>query len=159
MPCGWDRGWDGWMASQTQWTWVWVNSGSWWRTGRSGVLRSLGLQSRTQISNWIELNWKLFSNKVVQTPSFTPGLKKYSRRPCLLLCKVSPGSNLDIMNTLSHPSFPLWFFASLPTHLFVGPGGTWWSWVEVCKIRVQILPHLLNFFMHQLLNPEKKKEN
>ena len=33
-----DRGWDGWMASPTQWTWVWVNSGSWWWTGRPGVL-------------------------------------------------------------------------------------------------------------------------
>ena len=34
-----DRGWDGWMASLTRWTWVWVNSGSWWWTGRPGVLR------------------------------------------------------------------------------------------------------------------------
>ena len=33
-----NRGWDGWMASLTQWTWVWVNSGSWWWTGRPGVL-------------------------------------------------------------------------------------------------------------------------
>ena len=33
-----DRGWDGWMASPTQWTWVWVNSRSWWRIGRPGVL-------------------------------------------------------------------------------------------------------------------------
>ena len=39
-----DRGWDGWMASPTQWTWVWVNSGSWWWTGRPGVLQSVGLQ-------------------------------------------------------------------------------------------------------------------
>ena len=39
-----DRGWDGWMASPTQWTWVWVNSGSWWWTGRPGVLRSMGSQ-------------------------------------------------------------------------------------------------------------------
>ena len=38
-----DREWDGWMASLTQWTWVWVNSGSWWWTGRPGVLQSLGL--------------------------------------------------------------------------------------------------------------------
>ena len=37
-------GWDGWMASPTQWTWVWVNSRSWWWTGRPGVLRSMGLQ-------------------------------------------------------------------------------------------------------------------
>ena len=39
-----DRGWDGWMASLTWWTWVWVNSGSWWWTGRPGVLRFMGLQ-------------------------------------------------------------------------------------------------------------------
>ena len=39
-----DRGWDGWMASLTQWTWVWVNSGSWWWTGRPGVLRFMGWQ-------------------------------------------------------------------------------------------------------------------
>ena len=37
-----DREWDGWMASMTQWTWVWVNSGSWWWTGRPGVLRFMG---------------------------------------------------------------------------------------------------------------------
>ena len=35
---GYDRGWDGWMASPTQWTWVWVGSRSWWRTGKPGVL-------------------------------------------------------------------------------------------------------------------------
>ena len=39
-----NRGWDGWMASPTQWTWVWVNSRSWYRTGRPGVLQSMGSQ-------------------------------------------------------------------------------------------------------------------
>ena len=39
-----DRGGDGWMASLTRWTWVWVNSGSWWWTGRPGVLRFMGSQ-------------------------------------------------------------------------------------------------------------------
>ena len=39
-----NRGWDGWMASPTRWTWVWVNSGSWWWTGRPGVLWFMGLQ-------------------------------------------------------------------------------------------------------------------
>ena len=39
-----DRGRDGWMASLTQCTWVWVNSGTWWWTGRPGVLQSTGLQ-------------------------------------------------------------------------------------------------------------------
>ena len=37
-----DREWDGWMASPTRWTWVWVYSGSWWRTGRPGVLWFMG---------------------------------------------------------------------------------------------------------------------
>ena len=52
-----DRGWGGWMASPTRWTWVWVNSGSWWWTGRPGLLQSMGSQSQTQLSDWIELNW------------------------------------------------------------------------------------------------------
>ena len=39
-----DRGWDGWMASPTRWTWVWVNSGSWWWTGRPGELQFMGSQ-------------------------------------------------------------------------------------------------------------------
>ena len=37
-----NRGWDGWMASLFQWTWVWVNSGSWWWIGRPGMLRFMG---------------------------------------------------------------------------------------------------------------------
>ena len=40
-----NRGWDGWMASPTQWTWVWVDPGSWWWTGRPGVLRFMELQT------------------------------------------------------------------------------------------------------------------
>ena len=39
-----NRGWDGWMATPTQWTWVWVDSGSWWWTGRPGVQQSMGQQ-------------------------------------------------------------------------------------------------------------------
>ena len=39
-----DRGWDGWMASTTQWTWVWASFGSWWWAGRPGMLQSMGLQ-------------------------------------------------------------------------------------------------------------------
>ena len=41
---GSNRGWDGWMASPTQRTWVWVGSGSWWWGGKPGVLQSMGLQ-------------------------------------------------------------------------------------------------------------------
>ena len=52
-----NRGWDGWMASPTRWTWVWVNSGSWWWTGRPGVLQFMRSQSWTRLSDWTELNW------------------------------------------------------------------------------------------------------
>ena len=50
-------GWGGWIASPTQWTRVWVNSGSWWWTGKPGMLPSMGSQSRTQLSDWTVLNW------------------------------------------------------------------------------------------------------
>ena len=52
-----DRGWDGWMASPTQWTWVWVNSGSYWWTGRPGVLQFKGLS-------------RVFSSTIVQKHQF-----------------------------------------------------------------------------------------
>jgi len=52
-----DRGWDGWMASLTRWTWVWVNSRSWWWTGRLGMLQFMG--SQRVWHDWVtELNWK-----------------------------------------------------------------------------------------------------
>ena len=51
-----DRGWDGWMVSPTRCTWVWVNSRSWWWTGRPGMLRFMGLQRVGH--DWAtELNW------------------------------------------------------------------------------------------------------
>ena len=51
-----DREWDGWMASPIQRTWVWVNSGSWWWTGRPGVLQFMGSQ-RVRHDWATELNW------------------------------------------------------------------------------------------------------
>ena len=53
-----DRGWDGWMVSLSQWTWVWVSSGSWWWTGKPGVLQSMGSQRvrhdwATELKFWI----------------------------------------------------------------------------------------------------------
>ena len=59
-----DRGWDSWMASLTQWTWVWVDSGSWWWTGRPCVLQFMGLQRLGH--GWAtELNWTLPGNHVM----------------------------------------------------------------------------------------------
>ena len=64
-----DRGWDGWMALLTQRTWVWVNSGSWWRTGRPGVLQSMGSQRvghdwATEL-NWCSEAWKPLAQSMV----------------------------------------------------------------------------------------------
>ena len=54
-----NKGWDGWMASPTQWTWVWVNSRSWWWRGRPGVLQFMGLQRVGH--DWVtDLNWTTF---------------------------------------------------------------------------------------------------
>ena len=51
-----NRGWDGWMASPTQCTWVWARSGRWWWTGKPGVMQSMGLQ---RVGHYwaTELNW------------------------------------------------------------------------------------------------------
>ena len=59
---GWEgdnRGWDGWMSSLTPWTWVWVSSGSWWRTRKPSMLQSMGLQRVRH--DWVtELNWYIY---------------------------------------------------------------------------------------------------
>ena len=65
---GWQRM-NGWMASPTQWTWVWVNSANWWWIGRPGVLQSLGLPRVGQDWGLSELNWTdtlyLFKNRLI----------------------------------------------------------------------------------------------
>ena len=54
-----DRGRDGWMASLTRWTWVWASSGSWWWTGKPGMLQSMGCKQSDRhhctVLNWTEL--------------------------------------------------------------------------------------------------------
>ena len=62
-----DREWDGWMASLTRWTWVWVNSGRWWWTGRPGVLQFMGSQRVGH--NWAtELNWTELKYSCLENP-------------------------------------------------------------------------------------------
>ena len=50
-----DRGWADWMASPIQWTWVWVNCGSWWWTGRPACCSHVVAKSQTRLSDWTEL--------------------------------------------------------------------------------------------------------
>ena len=66
-----DRGWDGWMASSTQRTWVWVNSRSWWWTGRPGVLQSTGSQ-RVRHDWATELRYHLQRQPTKNSPSQIP---------------------------------------------------------------------------------------
>ena len=75
---GEDRGWDGWMASLTRWTWVCINSGNWWWTGRPGVLWFMGSQSRTHLRDWTELTevwinfWAVYSTSLICMSVFLP---------------------------------------------------------------------------------------
>ena len=55
-----DRGWDGWMASLSWWTWVWVDSGSWWWTGRPGMLQASWGHKESDMTEW--LNWTELNN-------------------------------------------------------------------------------------------------
>ena len=73
-----EKGWDGLMASLTQWTWVWVNSGRWWWTGRPGVLRFMGSQRVGH--DWVtEMNWTEYLQKVLRIliNSKSQSLRKY----------------------------------------------------------------------------------
>ena len=76
---GGDRGWDGWVASLTQWTWVWASYRSWWWTGKPGMLQSMGLQrvGPDWTTDWTELNWTstslYFAKCCTCIVSFTPG--------------------------------------------------------------------------------------
>ena len=77
-----DRGWDGWMASLTQWTWVWVDSRSWWWTGRSDLLQSM--RSQRVRHDWVtELNWTEYQSrgawKRQSTGKVTPRSRKAHR--------------------------------------------------------------------------------
>ena len=85
-----DRGWDSWMVSPTQWTWVWVNSGSWWWTRRPGVQRLMGLQRVGH--DWVtELNpileaWIVWPWRICSTSKTDSQLQIYQ----LLRTNLSP---------------------------------------------------------------------
>ena len=71
-----NRGWDGWMAPSTRWTWVWVNSGSWWWTGRPGVLQFMGSQ-RVRHDWATKLNWTAFRTLFVDYEAYSISSKGF----------------------------------------------------------------------------------
>ena len=73
-----DRGWDGWMASPTRWTWVWVNSRNWWWEAWRAAIHGVA-KSRTQLSEWTELNWGMWNlNSTVKNLTCTPYVERCS---------------------------------------------------------------------------------
>ena len=76
---GTTRGWDGWMASPTRWTWIWVNSGSWWWTRRPGMLRFMGSQRVGH--DWAtELNWRLTGENYIWFCTYKSPLRYKTQR-------------------------------------------------------------------------------
>ena len=75
-----DRGWDGWVASLTRWTWVWVNSRSWWWTGRPGVLQFMGFKEldMTERLNWTEHHYRV-------PPTVYQGSNSFTSLPTLVI--------------------------------------------------------------------------
>ena len=79
-------GWDGWTAKLTRWTWVWASSGRWWRTGKPGVLQSVGSQRvghdwETELSLAMELKKNFPASVPTVWPQFTSWIQWY-----LLFC-------------------------------------------------------------------------
>ena len=93
-----DRGWDGWMASPTRWTWVWVNSGSWWWTGRPGVLQFMGSQRVGH--DWVtELKWNI--NHGLHAVLDTQMIPKKHRTYAYMLRKMSGRRCTELLMTIS----------------------------------------------------------
>ena len=93
-----DRGWDGWMASLTQWTWVWVNSRSWWWTGKPGMLQTMGSQSLIRLSNWTELadrSSPFFLRVVLSWSPGISGTKVQNDNRCYFIWGYPPTLGLD----------------------------------------------------------------
>ena len=102
---GEDRGWDGWMASPTQWTWVWANSGRWWRTGKPGVLQSV---SWTRLSDWTAILPSLTGRTGSGHHTTVPSTSSPQHRP------VAPSA--EAMTLLAQwTCFPVWLLWGLST--------------------------------------------
>ena len=130
-----DREWDGWMASLTQWTWVWVNTWSWWWTGGPGMLQFMESQSWTQLSNWTELKdfmilgfvfWSLIHFECL----FGYGIRKCSNFTPLHV--VAQFSHHQLFKRLSffHHIFlsPLWSMNWLSVHGLISRLSVLYNW-------------------------------
>ena len=139
-----NRGWDGWMALPTQWMWVWVNSRSWWWTGRPGVLQFMGSQRVGH--DWMtELNW---------TEWFCEAFPQLLSSPS----STGPSGSLGLYY---YPLAPPWEGNGNPLqYSWLGnpmDGGAWWAAVHgVTKSRTWLRDFAFTFHFHAL---EKETAN
>ena len=162
---GVDRGWDGWMASPTRWTWVWVISRSWWWTGRPGMLRFMGSQRVRH--DWVtELNWTELTSILLLSGSIR--VRSVSCVSCIL-CLPSRVLLAIVFSFLFLHFLPI-FFLSLQTpfpigsHLFtfhpsehslssLNPGSSY----SLTKHILNIFWHTTRHFKHACLHTQVKK--
>ena len=107
-----DRGWDGWMASLARWTWVWVNSGSWWWTGRPGVLRFIGSQRvghdwATDLI-WSDLIWRCSYFFLIINPFVFLSFSRSANSSIFILCLCS--LNKVLLSPVTQLFIWLWIF-------------------------------------------------
>ena len=130
-----ERGWDYWMASPTQWTWVWASLGSWWWTGKPGVLQSTGCKEldSTEWLIWTELN-RTSSSEIMNPTLFTESYRfqlyihSYFIEPCF------PANACKLASLF--PGAELWWTVVLDTtHFCPLP----LSWGRNCRV-VHLLP-------------------
>ena len=93
-----DRGWNGWMASLTWWTWVWVSSGNWWWAGKPGVLQSMGSQ-RGRHNQATELNWTFWYH-----PHDSTKLVLQYRHYIDVFSSLCVATGHHILNAVFHPT-------------------------------------------------------
>ena len=122
-----NRGWNGWMASPTQWTWVWASSGSWWWTGRPGVLQSMG--SKRAGHDWAtELNWTEYSARSGTAGSHVNFVFSFLRTSILFSTEAAPAyipidsvwEGFPSSHSLQHLLFVEFLMMALLT------GGSWY---------------------------------
>ena len=122
-------GWDAWMASLTQWTWVWANSGRWWRTGKPGVLQSVG-SPRVRL-DWVTEQWKQ------RSPSPGIVLGKSGLLICMRMKWTEHRRSWKRLNFALDPSIPLRFSSLLSSSfsfllsLFLSLS-SWVLWNNAC---------------------------
>ena len=101
-----NRGWDGWMASQIGWTWVWVSSGSWWWTQKPGTLQSM--RSQRVRHDWA--NELISTDIIFPSPSFLPSITILNMSVGVVSVAIFACSFLHLtVKTFSYSSFGIMF--------------------------------------------------